>query len=154
MNTIALTSLFSTSSELKRCRTMKCACLTSQTPFFTVCICMLIPPVIETGIYLVFYSSCWNIYLNLIRIIWTCQVGNFGLHVMVNVVEKSTIVHSVPEVSLFIPNLPDLISDKLSGFSWSHSFNQSFVIFLLIGKTLREDNLYYSVFSFLFFVFR
>lgn len=36
---------------------------------------------------------------------------------MVNVVEKSTIVRSVPEVRLFIPTLPDPISDKLSGFS-------------------------------------
>lgn len=68
---------------------------------------------------------------------------------MVNVVEKSTIVRSVPEVSLFIPNLPDVFSDKLSGFSWSNSFNQSFVIFLLIGKTLKEDNLYYSFFFFI-----
>lgn len=70
---------------------------------------------------------------------------------MVN--EKSTRVPCVPEVSLFIPNLPDPISDQLSGFSWSHSFNQSFVIFLVIGKTLKEDNLYYSVFFFfLFFI--
>lgn len=28
---------------------------------------------------------------------------------MANVVEKSTIVRSVPEVSLFIPNLPDVL---------------------------------------------
>lgn len=48
---------------------------------------------------------------------WTCQVGSVGLHVMVNVVEKCTIMRTVPEVSLFIPNLPDPISDKLSGFS-------------------------------------